>query len=50
MRTYHPIHRLERSRLPNVFTDKRFWVGVAIVGFIALFTLLIVTNLKTGGM
>ena len=49
MRTYHPIHWVETIQWRDVFTDKRLWAVVAIVGFIALFTLLVIISAKTGG-
>jgi hypothetical protein len=48
MRTYHPIQRLERIHLHDIFTDERFWAGVAIVGFIVLFTILVIYSAKAG--
>ena len=42
MRTYHPIHWVERIQWHVVFTDKRLWAVVGIVGFITLFTLLVI--------
>ena len=42
MRTYHPIQFVETIHWHDVFTDKRLWAGVAIVGFITLFTLLVI--------
>jgi hypothetical protein len=48
MRTYHPIEWIETIRWRYLLTDKRLWAGVAIVGFIALFTLLIVISANSG--
>ena len=47
MKTYHPIQWVEHIRWHDVFADKRLWAGMAIVGFIALFTVLVIFGAKT---
>jgi hypothetical protein len=48
MRTYHPIQWVEHIHWHDVFTDKRLWAVVGIVGFVALFTLLVIYSAQSG--
>lgn len=49
MRTYHPIQFVESIQWHNAFTDRRLWAGVAIVGFITLFTILVIYSANGNG-
>jgi hypothetical protein len=48
MRTYHPIQWVEHIHWHDVFVDKRLWAAVGIVGFVALFTLLVIFSAQSG--
>ena len=50
MKTYHPIHWLETIQWHDIFTEQKVMAGAVIIGFIALFALLVIMNVKNGGM
>ncbi|MDO8302284.1 MAG: hypothetical protein Q7T18_03490 [Sedimentisphaerales bacterium] len=48
MRMYHPIQWVEHIQWHEVFMDKRLWAAAAIIGFVALFTFLVVLSAQSG--
>ena len=48
MRTYHPIQWVEHVHWREVLSDQRLWAAVAIVGFVTLFTLLVIVSTRSG--